>query len=69
MRLVLLALAVVGLAACAEEDLCEGMELRCTGDMLEECDPEVGWIEAEDCAAGGQICHEEMGHCMDAPTT
>ena len=56
------------LAACAgeeEEDLaCTEGDVQCNGDILEECDGE-GWTTAQDCAAEGMVCHEEMGHCMD----
>jgi hypothetical protein len=49
---------------CGGNDSCttEG-ELRCDGDVLQEC---VGgeFVDDQDCGADGMICHIEMGHCM-----
>jgi len=46
---------------------CESGDLRCDGDVLEECDASA-WTELQDCAADGLQCHEDMGgappHCM-----
>ena len=53
------------IAACDNTECTEG-ELRCTGDVLETCTQD-GWVESQDCAAEGMMCHEEMGHCMPAP--
>lgn len=47
---------------CEEEDA-----VQCDGDVLQEC-IDGQWTVAEDCAESGQMCHEEMGHCMDMMT-
>ena len=62
--------ALAALTACSGgEPACEDLgALRCTDyEVLEECS-EDGWIEADDCAAQGLMCHEEMGHCMEMTT-
>lgn len=52
--------------ACGDKDAeCVDAEVQCNGDLLEECVDGV-WTESEDCAADGLVCHEEMGHCMQA---
>jgi hypothetical protein len=54
-------LMVALLAGCGATP-CEGNEVFCDGDMLVEC-VDGARVETE-CAAEGQICHEEMLHCM-----
>jgi len=54
--------------ACGSESECEEAALQCEGDVLQECGAD-GWEDLEDCAANGQMCHEEMGHCMDMSDT
>lgn len=63
----IMTLAILTVAACGGgEEACEDEgALRCTDyEVLEECTAD-GWVEADDCAAQGMMCHEEMGHCMD----
>ena len=55
-------------AACGSEPECEEAAMQCDGDVLQECGAD-GWEDLEDCAANGQMCHEEMGHCMDMSDT
>jgi len=62
---------LAGIMACsdgAHEHECVEGEVRCSGDVLEECTHDDGWVESQDCAATGQMCHESMGHCMDMDT-
>jgi hypothetical protein len=69
-RLLLLALTI----ACTEKEeeteagTCTSGDLQCDGDTLQAC-TEGAWENAQDCAAEGMICHEEMGHCMEAETS
>jgi hypothetical protein len=66
-RFILLALTI----ACGdkeeetEAETCTSGDLQCSGDILQACNAGA-WEEAQDCAAEGMICHEEMGHCMEA---
>ena len=60
--------ALLVVAACGSEPECEEAALQCEGDVLQECGAD-GWEDLEDCAANGQMCHEEMGHCMDMSDT
>ena len=53
--------------ACASSSDCETSALTCDGDMLQEC-VDGAWVDLEDCSLSGQMCHEEMGHCMDMGT-
>ncbi len=77
MSFVKLGFLMLMLAACGgktedsagtdDSEGCESGDLRCNGDVLEECDASA-WMETEDCAADGKQCHENMGdappHCM-----
>lgn len=60
----LLALGLV--SACSGDDEgCVDDEMQCTAEgVLQHCH-EGAWEDHEDCAAAGQTCDAEMGHCMD----
>jgi hypothetical protein len=59
----LMGLALV-FTGCNGNDSCETEgELRCDGDVLQEC-VDGKFEDDEDCAANDMICHIEMGHCM-----
>ena len=59
-------LVVSGCGDKAEsEDDCVVDAYQCSDEeILQQCDAEEGWVDAEDCAAQGLMCHAEMGHCM-----
>ncbi len=64
-------LVAAGLSACAGDagddthaHVCEEGAFQCDGDMLQECSHD-GWEDSQDCSETMQMCHAEMGHCMD----
>lgn len=53
-------------AARVTTERCEPGELRCSGAVLERCDPDAGgpdWVPADDCAARGLICAPALRSC------
>jgi len=54
----------VGCGDDSTEGDCNDGDMRCTGSVLEECH-DGAFHEHKDCADDGQMCHAEMGHCMD----
>ena len=64
-----LALTLAMTTGCGDSDEagndCEVDAYQCGDEeMLQQCDPDAGWVDVEDCAAQGLMCHAEMGHCM-----
>ena len=59
-------LALTILIGCGDKADCEVDAYQCAeGEILQVCDAESGWIDDQDCAEAGLMCHAEMGHCMD----
>ena len=59
----------MGMIGCAVEDDhehdCELDAFQCDGDILQQCSHDDGWEDIQDCSETMQMCHAEMGHCMD----
>ncbi len=50
-------------AGCGGEECTTEGEVRCDGDVLQEC-IDGKFEDDEDCAEDGMMCMADMGHCM-----